>query len=48
MSRRERRVFTEEFKLQMVTLYNNGKPRSKIFIATNEYTPNAPISNNIE
>ena len=30
MSRRERREFTEEFKLQMVQLYNNGKPRSEI------------------
>ncbi len=26
MSRRPRREFTEEFKLQMVKLYNNGKP----------------------
>ena len=26
MSRRERRKFTEEFKLQMVKLYNSGKP----------------------
>ena len=26
MSRRARREFTEEFKLQMVKLYNNGKP----------------------
>lgn len=26
MSRRERREFTEEFKLQMVKLYNSGKP----------------------
>ena len=25
MSRRERRKFTEEFKLQMVKLYNSGK-----------------------
>ena len=25
MSRRERREFTEEFKLQMVKLYNSGK-----------------------
>ena len=30
MSRRERRTFTEEFKLQMVQLYNNGKPPSEI------------------
>lgn len=26
MSRRERREFTEEFKLQMLKLYNSGKP----------------------
>lgn len=26
MSRRERREFTEQFKLQMVKLYNSGKP----------------------
>ena len=30
MSRRERRTFTEEFKLQMVQLYNNDKTPSKI------------------
>ena len=30
MSRRERRTFTEEFKLQMVQLYNNGKAPSEI------------------
>ena len=30
MSRRQRREFTEEFKLQMVQLYNNGKPGSEI------------------
>lgn len=30
MSRRPRREFTEEFKLQMVKLYNNGKPISEI------------------
>ena len=29
MSRRERRTFTEEFKLQMVQLYNNGKAHQK-------------------
>jgi len=27
---RERREFTEEFKKQMVSLYNNGKSRSEI------------------
>lgn len=30
MSRRERREFTDEFKLQMVKLYNSGKPTSEI------------------
>lgn len=30
MSRKERRKFTEEFKLQMVQLYNNGKAPSEI------------------
>ena len=30
MSRMERREFTDEFKMQMVNLYNNGKPRSEI------------------
>ena len=30
MSRRARREFTEDFKLQMVKLYNNGKPASEI------------------
>ena len=40
MSRRERRVFTEEFKLQMVTLYNNGKARSEI-IREYDLTPSA-------
>ena len=28
--RRERRAFTEEFKKQMVQLYNAGKPRAEI------------------
>ena len=28
--RRERRNFTDEFKKQMVQLYNSGKPRSEI------------------
>lgn len=40
MSRRERREFTEEFKLQMVQLYNNGKPRSEI-IREYDLTPSA-------
>ncbi len=30
MPRRERREFTEEFKLQMVKLYNSGKPPAEI------------------
>ena len=30
MLRRERREFTEEFKLQMVKLYNSGKPTVEI------------------
>ena len=30
MRRRKRREFTTEFKLQMVTLYQNGKPNSEI------------------
>ena len=28
--KRQRRVFTEEFKKQIVTLYNNGKPRVQL------------------
>lgn len=30
MSRRPRREYTEDFKLQMVKLYNSGKPASEI------------------
>ena len=30
MSRRVRREFTEDFKLQMVKLYNSGKPAAEI------------------
>ncbi len=30
MAKRERRVFTEEFKQQIVQLYQNGKPRQEI------------------
>ncbi len=30
MKRRKRRHFTDEFKQQMVTLYQGGKPRSEI------------------
>ncbi|MDF9825896.1 transposase-like protein, partial [Breznakia sp. PFB2-8] len=29
-TRRERRVFTSEFKQQMVNLYQSGKPKSEI------------------
>jgi transposase len=29
-NRREKREFTDEFKQQMVKLYNSGKPRSEI------------------
>lgn len=37
---RQRRAFTPEFKLQLVKLYENGKPRAEI---TREYdiTPSA-------
>ena len=28
--RRKRRTFTEDFKYQLVQLYNNGKPKSEI------------------
>lgn len=40
MSRMERREFTDEFKMQMVNLYNNGKPRSEI-IREYDLTPSA-------
>ena len=30
MTRRKRRAYSDEFKQQMVTLYNSGKPRSEI------------------
>jgi len=30
---RKRRVFDEEFKKQMVQLYNNGKPRNELINA---------------
>lgn len=38
--RRERRNYTEEFKKQVVDLYNNGKSRSEI-IREYELTPSA-------
>jgi len=40
MAKRERRTFTQEFKLQLVKLYENGKPRSEI-IREYELTPSA-------
>ena len=30
MTKRERRLFTDEFKHQMVQLYRNGKPRAEL------------------
>lgn len=41
--RRERRQFTEEFKKQVVNLYNNGKGRSEII---REYDLTASALNN--
>ena len=38
--RREKRMFTEEFKKQVVSLYNNGKSRSEI-IKEYDLTPSA-------
>ena len=38
MTRRKRREYSDEFKQQMVTLYNSGKPRSEI-IREYELTP---------
>jgi transposase len=40
MAKRERRTFTEEFKQQMVQLYQNGKPRKEI-IREYDLTPSA-------
>jgi transposase len=40
MTKRERRTFTQEFKLQLVKLYENGKPRSEI-IREYDLTPSA-------
>ena len=37
MSRRERREFTEEFKIQMVSLYNNGKPRNEYDLTSSAF-----------
>jgi len=38
--RREKRVYTEEFKQQLVQLYNNGKAREEI-IREYDLTPSA-------
>ena len=38
--KREKRVYTEEFKQQLVQLYNNGKPKSEI-IREYDLTPSA-------
>ena len=40
MSRRPRREFSQEFKLQMVNLYNSGKSRTEI-IREYDLTPSA-------
>ena len=40
MEKRPRRTFTEEFKKQMVDLYNAGKPRTEI-AKEYELTPSA-------
>lgn len=37
---RERRTFSSEFKLQMVRLYENGKPRNEI-VREYDLTPSA-------
>lgn len=38
--RRSKRTFTEQFKYQMIQLYNSGKPRSEI-IKEYDLTPSA-------
>ncbi len=40
MTKRERRIYTEDFKKQMVQLYENGKPRKDI-IREYELMPSA-------
>jgi transposase len=40
MAKRERRTFNEEFKQQMVQLYQNGKPRKEI-IREYDLTPSS-------
>jgi len=38
--KKQKRTFTEEFKSQLVQLYNNGKPRSEI-VKEYDLTPSA-------
>ncbi|KUO70303.1 MAG: transposase [Clostridia bacterium BRH_c25] len=40
MTKRDRRTFTEEFKEQMVKLYESGKPKNEI-MAEYDLTPTA-------
>lgn len=40
IQKRQKRVFTDQFKHQMVQLYNSGKPRSEI-IKEYDLTPSA-------
>lgn len=40
MTKRERRTFTEDFKQQIVQLYQNGKPRKEI-IREYDLTPSS-------
>ncbi|HGZ9587127.1 TPA: transposase [Staphylococcus aureus] len=40
---RERRSFSSEFKLQMVRLYKNGKPRNEI-IREYDFTPSTFVN----
>ena len=40
MTKRKRRTFTNEFKQQLVQLYQNGKPRSEI-VREYDLTPSA-------
>ena len=40
MTKRERRTFTDEFKAQMVKLYESGKPKNEI-MAEYDLTPTA-------
>jgi transposase len=40
MTKRERRTFTDEFKQQIVQLYQNGKPRQEL-IREYDLTPSS-------